>query len=104
MITFTRQPDGTFLREGELAKGTRQVSISRDGHPGLNKEYKPQEAVEIIERAIASGLAPAQEYRIVEVTIDTAEVMTAREANLVKARAARTKKRDAKCNTSVTPV
>ena len=43
MITFTRQPDGTFLREGELAKGTRQVSISRDGHPGLNKEYKPQE-------------------------------------------------------------
>lgn len=94
MIVFTRQPDGTFLLEGELVKGTRQVSISRDGHPGLNKEYKPQEAIEIIECAIASGLAPAQEYRIVEVTIDTAEVMTAREANLIKARAARAAKKE----------
>jgi len=93
MIVFTRQLDGTFKREGEFVEGARLVRIIRDEREGL-REYKPREAVEIIEAAIAAGNAPASEYRLVETKVDTAEVVAGRKANLAKARAARKSKKE----------
>ena len=89
MIVFMRQPDNTFVKSGEFVKGTRAVCIHRDHIAGVKKDWKPQEAFEIVEGAITAGLAPAQEYRLVEMMVETVEVMDRREANLVKARATR---------------
>jgi len=92
MITFTRQADGTFVRTGEFQKGTLTVRIFRDGARGL-VAWSPQEAIDVVENAISISKAPAQEYELVEESVETVEVMDARSANLKKARDARAAKK-----------
>jgi hypothetical protein len=62
MITFTRQNDGSYKREGETT--SRKVQIQIENNPPFGS-YKLAEAVEIIESAIAKRQVKVNQYSIV---------------------------------------
>jgi hypothetical protein len=59
MITFTRQEDGAYKREGELTSRRAQIQI--DGRKTY-VDYLTSEAIAIIEAAIESGHVKAETY------------------------------------------
>jgi hypothetical protein len=67
MITFTRQQDGTYKREGELA--SRRVQIQIDNQVPFGS-YDLAEAVAFLEDAIAKGQVKANRYSIVPLAVE----------------------------------
>jgi hypothetical protein len=62
MITFTRQQDGTYKREGELASQRVQIQIEDQTPFGI---YDLAEAVAFLEDAIAKSQVKMSQYSIV---------------------------------------
>ena len=94
-IHWTRVTDqaeatiGTFKRTGELPEGTRYVAFTINGAQQIGRDFKPDYAIEVVERAITSDKAPADSYGVVEIEVDPIEVIESRKNNLKKARAAK---------------
>lgn len=49
-IRFTRQPDGTYVRTGDLPKGTRYATVIISNGNGLGAVKKASEWIETLER------------------------------------------------------
>ena len=72
-ITYTKQADGTWLKQGEFAAIPAEVRIACGGQPAGGSVYTLQRATEIVEEAIAKGHVKHDLYSIVA----TEEVVTA---------------------------
>lgn len=92
MITWLRQPDGAFLRTGELPKGTRyvivQVLADDGGWAGIIRK-SASDGVLLIQLAISSGHARKKGYRVVPTAAGSEETL----ARFAKVRAASRRKR-----------
>ena len=73
MILYTRNSDGTYTRAGELPASVRRVRIevARDHvdcfDNGDYATYTKNDALRLIDAAIAAGLAARKAYRVVAV-------------------------------------
>jgi len=66
-VCWQRQPDGQFVCDGHLPKGTRYVRISIDGRMGY-AHWRIKRAFEIVQTAISKGQAKAYEYVLLPVS------------------------------------
>lgn len=64
-ITYTKQGDGTFLKEGSFQAVPAEVRIACGGQPATGSKYTLARATEIIEEAIAKGQVKHDKYSIV---------------------------------------
>ena len=68
-LVWRRVPSGGFALEGSATFGPRRVRIRIDGKLGVHV-YRRKEAMLIIQEAITTGHAPANEYALVAVSSD----------------------------------
>jgi hypothetical protein len=66
ILIWRRTPQGSFALEGSATFRPRRVRIAINGKLGEHI-YRRKEAIEVIQNAIASGHAPANEYALVPV-------------------------------------
>jgi hypothetical protein len=85
-ITYTKQADGTFLKEGSFPAAPAEVRIACGNQPASGSAYTLARAQEIIEEAIAKQQVKHDKYAIVatEENIAEAEVKAEKAAKKVK--------------------
>lgn len=76
MITYTRQPDDTFLKQGEFAAVPAEVLIQIGDAKPFSGNYTLAAATQIIEDAIAKKQVKKDVYRILPVPVKEVKVKT----------------------------